>query len=500
MRIFHISWEYPPVIYGGLGRHVLALTRAQAAAGHDVTVITQRPVGSPAREQMDGVTLIRTRAATPPVRRDVVGLMRWTAELDEQLAATVAALNCETPDVVHVHDWVVERAAREAGQRWPVPVVATVHATEAGRHAGWIVGEISESVYAAEWRLARRATAVIACSQAMATEATTLYGLPPERVFTIPNGIDLARWSVERPAAVCQHPDNAQISADAAGDVGALRTEDDPAHDAPDLPTANPNANPASPAFPASNPASPASPACGCRLGPTTLVHDGPASPAADQWASTQPVSTRSPKSAAHPLILFVGRLEWEKGIQVLIAAAKLLATTPQVDVVIAGVGTQSDHLRELAATDDRVSFIGQVPDGELLPLLSRAAVVVVPSLYEPFGIVALEAAAVGTALIVSDVGGLAEIVTDGATGLTVPVNKPGALAAAITAVLADPAAAQTRAAALRARLPEIYSWGRIAQRTIEVYRAARTMRAPTPVALTATPPQPAGQLLDCDW
>ena len=454
MRIFHVSWEYPPVIYGGLGRHVLALTRAQAAAGHDVTVITQRPADTPTAQTLDGVCVVRTRTETPPVRRDVAGLMHWTADLDEQLAATVSALDCEPPEVVHVHDWVVERAARAAGKRWPAPVVATIHATEAGRHAGWIVGDVSESVYAAEWRLARRATAVITCSVAMAAEAIALYELAPERVLTIPNGIDLARWSAQPTVApagtYCHEPD--APAAPTAHRPGNRQRRDDP-------------------------------------------VRDGLARPTV---ATTAP--TQNPTLAANPVVLFVGRLEWEKGVQVLIEAVKLLPDEPSVDVLIAGVGTQADRFGKLAADETRVRFMGQVSDAELRQLLSNAAVVVVPSLYEPFGIVALEAAAAGAALIVSDVGGLAEIVTSSVTGLSVPPNQPAALAAAITAVLADPASARLRAARLRAQLPEIYSWDRIAERTVAVYRAARTMRRAAPVPLTATAPQSAGQLLDCGW
>lgn len=424
MHILHVSWEYPPVIYGGLGRHVLALTQAQAAAGHAVTVITQRPQGTPVTEECGGVRVVRTADVTPPVRRDVAGLMQWTADLDAQLARTVAACAVEPPAVAHVHDWVVERAAQTAAERWAAPVVATIHATEAGRHAGWITGEVSESVYAAEWRLARRATALITCSRAMAIEIGSLYQAASERVFTIPNGIDLARWSVE--------------SASSPGEADAGRP--------------------------------------------------GPGA------------SDRGDRPGRHPLILFVGRLEWEKGVQVLIAAAKLLPPGTAADIVIAGVGTQAAHFRELAAGSARVRFAGQVPDPELRELLDRAATVVVPSLYEPFGIVALEAAAAGTPLIVSDVGGLAEIVANGETGLVVPPNDPTALAKAISAVLVDPTAARARATRLRSQLPARYCWDRIAERTTEVYRRARALPRPTPVPPDATAPKPTGQLLACDW
>lgn len=406
MRIFHISWEYPPVIYGGLGRHVLALSRAQAAAGHDVTVVTQRPTGTFTVEDHAGVRVVRTSAPTPPVRRDLPGLMTWTADLDRQLAATLQRLESEPPpQVVHAHDWVVEQAATKARQLWSAPLVTTVHATEAGRHSGWVSGEPSETIYASEWRLARISSTVITCSEAMNREVRALYHLSADRVVTIPNGIDLTEWQSSPPDR-------------------------------------------------------------------------------------EQPVDE-------DPLIVFVGRLEWEKGIHVLIDAARLVGADRGAGFTIAGTGTQAERLRERAADNPAIEFVGPVADAEVRGLYSRAAAVVVPSLYEPFGIVALEAAAVGAPLIVSDTGGLAEIVADGRTGLVVPANDPRALAGAIDSVIADPSAACLRAAALSTELPDRFAWSRIAERTVTAYERAHRMKAPrVDGERPSAPPKPRGHLL----
>lgn len=406
MRIFHISWEYPPVIYGGLGRHVLALSRAQAAAGHDVTVVTQRPTGTFTVEDHAGVRVVRTSALTPPVRRDLPGLMTWTADLDRQLAATLQRLESEPPpQVVHAHDWVVEQAATKARQLWSAPLVTTVHATEAGRHSGWVSGEPSETIYASEWRLARISSTVITCSEAMNREVRALYHLSADRVVTIPNGIDLTEWQSSPPDR-------------------------------------------------------------------------------------EQPVDE-------DPLIVFVGRLEWEKGIHVLIDAAQRIAPTVAARFIIAGTGTQSDRLHAQAANHPAIEFAGPVADADVRQLYSRAAAVVVPSLYEPFGIVALEAAAAGAPLIVSDVGGLAEIVDDGRTGLVVPANDPQSLSTAIRSVIADPVAARRRAATLSSELPDRFTWSRIAERTVAGYELALRMKAPPGDRDgKSAPPKPRGQLL----
>jgi glycogen(starch) synthase len=120
------------------------------------------------------------------------------------------------------------------------------------------------------------------------------------------------------------------------------------------------------------------------------------------------------------------------------------------------------------------VTFLGHLPDDELAATLAAADAVVLPSRYEPFGIVALEAAAAGSPLVASTAGGLGEAVVDGATGVSFAPGDVAGLAAAVGRVLADPRAAARRARAARDRLAVDFSWPRIAEETAAVYATAR--------------------------
>jgi glycogen(starch) synthase len=120
------------------------------------------------------------------------------------------------------------------------------------------------------------------------------------------------------------------------------------------------------------------------------------------------------------------------------------------------------------------VDFVGHLTDRELRAVLAAADAVVLPSRYEPFGIVALEAAAAKAPLVASTAGGLGEVVIDGETGLAFTPGDVDALASAVEAVLDDELAASRRAAAAQARLAADFDWGRIAEATAEVYRRAR--------------------------
>ena len=184
--------------------------------------------------------------------------------------------------------------------------------------------------------------------------------------------------------------------------------------------------------------------------------------------------------------MLFFGRLEYEKGVHDAIAALpRIRRSHPGTTLTIAGDGTQQDWLVEVARKHrvrTAVRFAGRVDHDELLRLLHRADVAVLPSHYEPFGIVALEAAAAGAPLVTSDVGGLGEAVIDGQTGVSHPPRDIAALAAAVGTVLDDPAGAQHRAVAARQRLTSDFDWHTVAGRTAQVYLAAkRREREPQP-------------------
>jgi glycosyltransferase involved in cell wall biosynthesis len=177
----------------------------------------------------------------------------------------------------------------------------------------------------------------------------------------------------------------------------------------------------------------------------------------------------------AEPRLAIVGRLIPIKGHDVLLAAlARVREELPQATLEIAGDGPLDAELRATVAQlglTDAVSFLGRVAPAA--PVFERAAVVVVPSRGEGFGMVALEAMERGRAVVASDVGGLPEIVEDGVTGIVVQPDDAEALAAALLELLRDPARAAAMGAAGRDRALAAFSQDRCTDRVEELYRAA---------------------------
>ena len=185
------------------------------------------------------------------------------------------------------------------------------------------------------------------------------------------------------------------------------------------------------------------------------------------------------------PLILFVGRIEALKGIDTLLEAlARLVATWPagqaQPCLLIVGGQLRAGErpagelgrlvaLRDELGLGDRVRFVGSQPQEQLPCYYAAADVVAMPSLYESFGLVAVEAMACGTPVVASRVGGLAYTVQDGVTGLLVPERDPEALAAALGRVLGDEALRQ-RMGAQAVRLARRFSWPAVADLIEQIY------------------------------
>lgn len=390
MRVLHLSWEYPPIVYGGLGRHVHALAEAQAALGHDVVVVTQGGEGLAADEVVNGVRIVRVAPEAPFVPFDEQHLLAWVMALDHALARTAVRLVGDwTPEVVHGHDWLVSHSATTAHDASGAPLVVTVHATEAGRHQGWLPTSLSRAIHTVEWWFTAEARRIIACSQHMRWEVSRLFELPTARIDVVPNGIDLGAWAHERV------------------DAAAARQR---------------------------------------------YANDG-------------------------PLVVFCGRLEWEKGVHTLLdAVPRLRRRHPGARVVVAGKGGMQERLEAQAAAlrlGRAVTFTGWLPEPELHALLAAADVAVVPSIYEPFGLVALEAAALHTPVVVAETGGLAEFVEDGVSGWSFPPGDAAGLADALDRALADEMTARRVARTAYERLVADHGWDAIAARTVEVYRRA---------------------------
>jgi starch synthase len=181
------------------------------------------------------------------------------------------------------------------------------------------------------------------------------------------------------------------------------------------------------------------------------------------------------------PYVLFVGRISEQKGIFPLLEAARALpedvslvlcASSPDTPELLA-------RLEAAVAGRPRVRWINaMLPVAEVVELYSHAAVFVCPSIYEPFGLINLEAMACGTPVVATRVGGIPEVVVDGETGGLVPPGDEAALARALRDALADPARARRMGDAGRRRVEAHFSWDRIAERTLEVYRDAVAAKA----------------------
>lgn len=322
-------------------------------------------------------------------------MLAWTLAMGHAMVRAGVALGKPglgdgwQPDVVHAHDWLVAHPSIALAEFYDVPLVSTIHATEAGRHSGWISGPVNRQVHSIEWWLANDSDAVITCSGSMKDEVTTLFGVSESAVTVIRNGIDRSTWHFRR----------------------------------------------------------------------------------------------REPRSEPAKL-LYVGRLEYEKGIQDAIAALpRIRRSHPGTTLHIAGEGTQFAWLAGLTRTHRvarAVSFLGNLDHTELLGWLHGADAIVLPSRYEPFGIIALEAAAAGTPLVASTAGGLGEAIVDGVTGLSFEPGDVGGLAAAVRRVLDNTDAAQERAVAARDRLTVDFDWKHVAESTAQVYlEAKRKVRHP---------------------
>jgi glycogen(starch) synthase len=181
------------------------------------------------------------------------------------------------------------------------------------------------------------------------------------------------------------------------------------------------------------------------------------------------------------PLIVSWGRVRYEKGFQVLARAMTTLrARVPNVSCVIAGRGNYLPELQtqiDVEGVSDLIDLPGFLGDDELRSLVHRAGCVVIPSLYEPYGVVALEALAAGAPLIVARTGGLAELIVDTDAGLTFEPGNPDDLAHTVEMVLRDSALAHQLTTNGRRLIEKKYAWDAVAISVVHVYDSAIAYR-----------------------
>ena len=400
MRIAFFTNEYPPHVYGGAGVHVEYLSRELARAdggAHHVEVLCFG-------EQNETHGNLRVRGVAPAVRFAAQDPRH--ARLLDALVRDLAMVGAvEAPDIVHCHTWYSHLAGCLARPLTLAKLVLTTHSLEP--HRPWKVEQLGTAYHATTWieRTAyQNADGVIAVSKAMKDDVQTLYGVAPERVRVIHNGIDPDEYQ-PRPA-----------------------------------------------------------PATLRRLGIDPDV----------------------------PIVLFVGRITRQKGILHLVRAIRHLQ--PGVQVVLCAGAPDTEaieaEMTALVATVKReatahIVWIPEtLPKEDIISLYTHAAVFVCPSVYEPFGIINLEAMACETPVVAAAVGGIPEIVIPGETGTLVafdavedasgepkdPDAYSRALAAAIDELIASPERRARMGRSGRLRVLAEFSWRQIAKITLDFY------------------------------
>lgn len=378
-----LSWEYPPRSVGGLARHVEDLASAIAEINDEIHVVTVGSEDLPEYEIVGGVHIHRFE----PYPVNSYDFNTWILQLNVKMQEVVARLFRTHGyfDIVHAHDWLTAFAGAATKHAFQIPLIATIHATEAGRNNG-LHNEHQRYIGSVEWWLAFEAWRIIVCSKHMEKEIEGLFNTPRDKVAILPNGVDARQFE-------------------------GLKIE---------------------PGF-------------------------------KNRFAFDY-----------EKIVLFVGRLVQEKGVQVLIdSAPAILGAVPDAKLVIAGKGPMERELRRRAQSTglgDKIMFAGYIDDDTRNKLYALASVAVFPSLYEPFGIVALEAMAAGAPVVVADTGGLSEIITHGEDGLKAYPGNANSLANNIVHLLSDEVYAAHIKSKAKGLVRDVYDWRTIAKSTTNLY------------------------------
>lgn len=388
MRVMMLSWEYPPRIVGGISPHVHELSQELVKKDIEVHVITKATPKAPDEEiEESGVHVHRVHLDEDP--KDFVHEIQLLNQATDRRVRTMLEdwRPGGQPTVFHAHDWLSLDAARNLKYEYKLPIIATLHATEWGRHGG-IFSDISKYIAEQEYWLTYEAWRLIVCSEFMKGEAVRLFNTPADKIDVIFNGVDASKFEFD--------------------------------------------------------------------------------------WSESERLATRRKYAQDdEKIVIYVGRFVREKGIQVLLNAVhSVLADEPKTKFLIVGGGVRDkfENFTRWAGLGDSVKFTGFMSGRQLHELYRCADVAVFPSLYEPFGIVALEGMAAGVPVVSSDAGGLKEIVQHGVTGTTSYANDPASLAWAIRHALGDAAHTREMAAKARERLQTDFHWANLADQTIAVY------------------------------
>jgi glycosyltransferase involved in cell wall biosynthesis len=394
MRILMFSWEYPPHVVGGLGKHAAELVPPLGdLPGVELHLVTPRWGGGPVLEQVGQTSVHRVE---PPIVGEDFFTGAWKTNLNLEEYAEQLWHEAGPFDLIHVHDWLVAFVGAALKRNYRVPLVATIHATERGRGRGHLGSDQARAIHQTEWWLVYEAWRVIACSEYMAAEIGSYFHCPRDKIDVIPNGVETTRFDVLEDKDLTRFRN-----------MYALPYED---------------------------------------------------------------------------IVFSVVRVVFEKGLHVLVHALPLiLQQHPSTKIVVAGKGPELESLRSLAwsvGVGEKILFTGFISDEDRDRLFKVADCAVFPSLYEPFGIVALEAMAARCPVVVSEVGGLQDVVDHAETGITVYPDDPRSLAWGILHTLQHPKWSAARVETAYRVVRDEYNWARIARLTAEVYRQVIAERA----------------------
>ncbi|WP_413380175.1 1,4-alpha-glucan branching protein domain-containing protein [Alkalihalobacillus sp. 1P02AB] len=375
-KILMLSWEFPPMMVGGLSRHVFDLSRALTKDGHEVHVLTSYVEGYPTYENNLGIHVYRVKGLQPKAE----SFFDWVGSLNMAMVQCLEKITRTVQfDIVHAHDWLVSVAAKAIKTTYNIPLLVTIHATEHGRNHG-IHNDLQFEINQKEWELTYEADQIIVCSSYMKEELKSIFSLPEEKMAIIPNGVDIEQVTV--------HHDQ------------DFKIDDD------------------------------------------------------NRFT-----------------IFSVGRVVKEKGFETIIYAAENMREKGvDFKFVVAGKGPMLEQYRQLVyekGLDHYVLFLGFISDEDRNSWLRRSDVVLFPSLYEPFGIVALEGMAAGKATIVSDTGGLADIIDHGKNGLKMIPGHVESLVDQVLYLFNHPIAREQLAEQGLVDVKSKYDWNQIAQQTL---------------------------------
>lgn len=394
MRILMFSWEYPPHVVGGLGKHVAELLPPLGSLPDvELHLVTPRWGDAKPIERMGRSTIHRV---PPPVTEGDFYTAAWQTNLRLEEYAHGLWEESGPFDLIHVHDWLVAFVGAACKRSYKAPLLSTIHATERGRGRGHLGSEQARAIHSIEWWLAYESWRVIACSEYMQDEIADYFQCPRDKIDVIPNGVDSTRFD---------------------------------RLDGQDL----------------------------------SRFRNGYALP-------------------FEQIVFSVGRVVYEKGLQVLVRAMPIiLAQQPAVKVVVAGKGPELEPLRTMAwdlGVGEKVLLAGFISDEDRDRLFKVSDCAVFPSLYEPFGIVALEAMAAKCPVVVSEVGGLKDVVQHAETGITIYPDDAESLAWGILHTLQHPEWSAERVKNAYRVVQEEYNWDRIARMTADTYRRIVAERA----------------------